>query len=427
MPQVRETCGEILPNGAIIDLVAGDPDGLNLLCSDGKEEPAIQQVIHRGDVVYQPPALHQSIREAITFPRGVADYGGVRQLFMRMCGLYQEHLRLPADAAAFQASWDIATWLADWMQSPLSMCIIGATLSLVFNLFRMSKCLCRRGLQVAKLTPQLPLFLRPTLFITDPKLSARDCAFWSAANYHGVVVPGPGGMLSDLTCAKAILLGAGESAEVWGAEAMCLSLPPVDAPDLGDSLLEEIRTEFQPQLQAYRLDWLRRKDEFVAKSHGLSKLTLARRLFACIQGDPEIIQMLKPSLELYEQERRALRSRDPRAAIQESIWNPSHQEGEMSTSEITKRTNALLHLRGEPYRYNSREIGWHLKKLGLHTQSNGKCKVLRFPGENRHRIHQCVREFGLQLRFFDDCPDCNGLQVTEGKLVEQFLPLLPFS
>ena len=52
-PRVRITCGETLPNGTIIDLVAAaDRDGLDLLSWDGKESPVVAPAIICGGTIY---------------------------------------------------------------------------------------------------------------------------------------------------------------------------------------------------------------------------------------------------------------------------------------------------------------------------------------------------------------------------------------
>jgi len=81
----------------------------------------------------------------------------------------------------------------------------------------------------------------------------------------------------------------------------------------------------------------------------------------------------------------------------------------MSTDAITKRVNALLHDRGETLRYNSLEIGWKLRNLGLLSQHNGKRKALRFSRDVRRQIHRLAAQFGLQLPRFAECEDCKGM------------------
>ncbi len=412
------SCGEILP-GAIIDLVAAaDRDALDFLLSKEKEKPLIAPMVEFGGVYYRPPSLHPSILAAVPFPRGVAEYGDVSQLFGAMCKLHQQHLRMPEDSAASMVAYDLATWLPESMPAPPTICIRGASAHQIFNLFKISRCLGRRALRVGKLTTKLPLYLRPTLLITDPGLTPKICEFWAAANFNGVLVPGAGGELTELSCAKAILLRPEESPEAWGTEAMSITLPPVDAPDLEDNLLTSIMAEFQPQLQAYRLDWLHHRSEHIAKSYGSSDSALARRLYACVQGEPGIVQMLKPMLESHEEQLMAQRSRDPRVAVLEAIWSPSHVQGEFTVNEITTRVNALLRSRGSNQDYNVREIGWKLRNLSLSTSSNGKCKLLRFSEEARWAIHKQVQQFQLKLPFYQECAYCRASQTTEKEPIE---------
>ncbi len=176
--------------------------------------------------------------------------------------------------------------------------------------------------------------------------------------------------------------------------------------------------EFQPQLQAYRLDWLHHRAEHIAKSYGSSDSALARRLYACVQGEPGIVQMLKPMLESHEAQLMAQRSRDPRVAILEAIWSRSHAEAEMTVSEIMTRVNALLRSRGSNQDYNVREIGWKLRNLSLSTSSNGKCKSLRFSEEARWAIHKQVQQFQLKLPFYQECAYCRASQTTEKEPIE---------
>ena len=70
--------------------------------------------------------------------------------------------------------------------------------------------------------------------------------------------------------------------------------------------------------------------------------------------------------------------------------------------------NALLRDRGETLRYNSKEIGWKLRSLGLLSRHTGMRKALRFSRDVRRQIHRLAAQFGLQLPRFADCEDCKG-------------------
>jgi hypothetical protein len=419
IPRVRVTCGETLENGQILDLVAAaDRDGLDLLCWDGQEEPLIQPAFACDSIVYQPPDVHPSIREAMTFPNGASEYGTTRDLFMKIASAYRQHLWLPEDLAAFTTCWTLSSWVPEFMVIPLTLCVSSAPMHQICNLFQLFGSLCRRALPVAELSRRLPFFLRPTLVVNDPTLSGKALAFWRATNCHGLFVAGTGSTLCELSCSRAIVLQPGDSPEMWGEEAMFLTLPHVESAPLSGQILVKIAAETQPQLEMFRLRLLTGMDQFVSPSHPLSRFDLARKLGACIPEDAGIVQILTPMLESHQQEMLAQRSRDPRVVILEAVWSPSHEQDEMTAGEITKRVNAILRSRGENHEYNAKEIGWKLRNLNLCTSSNGKCKVLRFSGDIRDRIHRCIREFRLRMPFRKDCPDCQGLQATEGKSIE---------
>jgi hypothetical protein len=418
-PEVRITCGERLQNGAITDLVSSpDRDGLSLLSWDGKKKPVIAPAMDCGGIFYRPPDLHPSVREAITFPSGAVEYGTTTKLFTRISCLYREYVGLPEDLAAYVTCWTLCSWVPEFLLIVLTLCVSGGCMHQIHNLLKLFGSLCRRALLVAELSRRLPHFLHPTLIVSDPNLSAKAVAFWRAASCSGTFVAGAGSTLCELSCPKAVVLQPGDSPQAWGEEAMFLTLPHFESARLSNQVLANIAAEFQPQLEMFRLRVMTEIEPFASPSHPLSKFELARDLGACIPEDPGIIQILTPLLESHEQDILALRSRDPRVAILEAVWAPSHEQNEMSVAEITKRVNAILHSRGENLEYSAREIGWKLRNLHLCTTSNGKCKVLRFSAETRYQIHRCVREYGLQLPFRKDCDDCQGLQAPDKKAVE---------
>ena len=419
-PRVRVTYGEILPNRTIIDLVApaADQDGVDLLRWDGKKVE-IAPAIDNGDgIIYERPYLDLSVRQAMTFPGGASEYGTTIDLFRKILNLCREFAGLPEDLAAFATCWIFATWVPEPLLISLILCVSGAPMHQVHKLFRLFGSLCRRALLVAELSRRLPLFLHPTLMVNDPKLSGNARAFWRAASCQGVFVPGTGSAVEELGCAKAVLLRPEDPPDAWGEEAMHLVLPHAELPTLGKPLLASIAAEFQPQLEMFRLHLLSGSDPFVSPTHPLSRFDLASNLGACVPEDPAIIQILTPLFESHQQDISAQRSRDPRVAILEVVWGPSHDQDEMAVGEITKRVNAVLRSRGVTDEYNVREMGWKLSRLGLCTSSNGKRKGLRFSSETRWGLHRSTREFGLKLPFRKDCADCQGLQATEQKPVE---------
>jgi hypothetical protein len=266
---------------------------------------------------------------------------------------------------------------------------------------------------VAELSRRLPIFLHPTLLVDDPKLSPKSCAFWRAASLPGVVVSATRSRVCELACLKAVRLQPTDSLDAWGEDAMHLVLPPTEFPPLSDRLLASIAAEFQPKLEMYRLRRLNGNEKFARPSSGLSKVELARNLFACIPDDAGIVRILTPLLESHQQEILARRSRNPQVAIVKAVWVPAHAPGKMSISEVAKRANVLLRSDDEMYVYSPREVGWLLRQLRLQTHRTPNCKVLQFSSEIRRRVHELARELGVQLPTVQGCPDCKELQTID--------------
>ena len=411
---IRITYGEVFEN-AVIDIVASaegtDRDGLNLLFWGGGKVHVASEIKHRG-IVYRAPDLDSSIRQAMRFPPGATAYGSFTTLFKNVANLYRQHLGLPEDMANFTTSWNFSTCIPELMLIPPTLAITASRCQ-VRNLFRMFHSLCRRSLMVAQLSRHLPIHLGPTLLVDDPTLSPKACAFWSAANSPGMVVPATGGKLCELACSKAVHLQPQDSPDLWGEEVMHLMPPPAEFPPLSSRLLEDIAAEFQPQLEMFRLRRLIGQETFATPSSPLSDRAFACNLYRCIPDDAGIVQSLTPLLESQQQEVLARRARNPQLAIITAVWVPAHKPGKMSVSEITDRVNAILFSAGEMYVLNCREIGWQLRKLRLWTHSTSSNRVLQFSTEIRQRLHQLGREFGLQLPTIQGCPECMEAQVID--------------
>jgi hypothetical protein len=172
--------------------------------------------------------------------------------------------------------------------------------------------------------------LHPTFIVNDPRLSAKDRAFWRTASCRGMLVAGAGNTLCELRCPKAVVLQPGDSPQDWGEEAMFLMLPHSESAPLSNQVLANIAAEFQPQLEMFRLNLLTGRDQFASTSHPLSRFELARNLGACIPQEPGIVEVLAPLFKSHQQDILAQRSRDPTVAIVEVIWVPAHQPGKMS-------------------------------------------------------------------------------------------------
>lgn len=405
------TYGEVFEN-AVIDIVASrDRNGLDLAIWAGGELRIAPEINYR-DTVYRPPDLHASVGQAMRFPPGATPYGSVTNLFANIAALYREHLRLPEDLAVLATCWSFSSWIPELLAVPLTLCVTASRCQ-TRNLFQMFRSLSFRPLMVAELSRRLPFNLGPTLLVDDPRLSPRDCAFWNAANFPGMVVSATGGKLCQLTCSKAVVLRPQDPPDAWGEETIHLILPPTELAPLSQMQLKSIADELQPQLEMYRLRRLVGAEEFASLTPQLPDCELARSLCRCIPGDAEILRTVTPLLESQQQETLARRARDPQVVIVKAIWDPAHRPGKMSVTEITERVNAILLSSGELYVFNPLEIGWLLRKLRLDTRRSPNWKVVRFCSEIRERLHQLARQFELQLPIVAGCPECQRMQTID--------------
>jgi hypothetical protein len=412
-PGIRQTFGEILPGGAVIELVQSRSGrGVELLRSDA-ENYEIEPQFREGEIIYTAGYLHPSLLEATRLAHGPAEYGDGGKLFWKIVDLPRHYMGFSREQAALITRAIFGTWLPDCGASPITLCITGMDMNQVMKLFRLLHVLCRRPLMVAALSANLPFYLHPTLLINVPRMSARAGDFWRASNFRGTFIPGPNGTMRNIACAKIIFCETEAARRAWAPEALFIALPPTCREFASLSEVEEARlaAEYQPQLLLFRL----RNLSLMNQSHGSSRpptfagFAPGGSLPVCIAENPEIRKALTPLLEAHELDLRASRARDPHVASVESAWTPSHKTKEMSTDAITERVNALLHDRGETLRYNSKEIGWKLRSLGLLSRHNGKRKVVRFTREMRRQIHRLAAQFGLQLPRFADCEDCKGM------------------
>jgi hypothetical protein len=417
-PQVRETYGEILPNGVVIELVTTDSTDLSLLHGDAQNyqiEPQFQD----GLTIYHVPCLEPTVFDATRFPCGVTEYGTPGKLFSKVSDLFCHYMGFSREQAVCMTRVVFCSWFPDCGARPVTLCIMGMDMDQVMRLFQLLHVLCRHPLVVAELSPKLPLILGLTLLVNVPAMSARAGGLWRASNYRGTFIPGARGAIRNIACAKIIFCETEAARRVWGPEAMDIALLPTirELPSLTEQEQAQLAAEYQPRFLMLRLRSLPRMHKSGAAScqRKFAGFELGADLPACIAQDPEIVKAWTPLVEAHEQELLARRSLDPRVAIVEAVWAAAHKEKEMSTEQITQRVNALLHDRGENLTYNSKEIGWKLSNLALVRCHNGKCKVVRFSREMRRQIHQLAAQFGLKLPKVADCADCKDTQLIAHK------------
>jgi hypothetical protein len=412
---IRPTFGEILSTGVVLELVESSSGAGVELCRWDGESFEIRSQFQEAGTIYKAGYLHPSILEATRLARGPAEYGHAGKFFWRIVDLFRHYMGFSREVAASISRAVFGTWFPDCCASPITLCITGMDMSQVMRLFRLLHILCRHPLMVASLSPNLPFYLHPTLLVNVPRMSARAGDFWRTTNYRGTFVLGPRGTMRNIACAKVVFCETEAARRAWAPEALHIALPPTGQDFASLSELEEaqLAAGHLPQLLMFRL----RSLSLLYQSEGSScqprfaGFPPGRDLPASIAEDPEILEALTLVREAHEMDLQASRALDPHPAIVQAVWVPAHEEKEISTAEITKRVYALLGRRGEIFRYNSLEIGWKIRNLGLSSRHNGTRRVLRFSRETRRRVHQLAAQFGLRLPKIGDCDDCKGTQL----------------
>jgi hypothetical protein len=409
--KVVRTSGQIFADGSVIELVTTAPGNrLDVLFWNGHQKSIAHQLEHDGRV-YRAHDLDETLLRAIHFPSDANDYGTARQLFSQICKLFQRYVGLSSPESALMTAWCCSTWFQDCVSSPPTLVISSPDMDPAITLFRLLGCLCRRSLLLADITRAgllSVMALRPTLLIIQSSTPPRIWDLMRMSNYRGFYLVTNRGRVCNVACSKAIFLGM--AADTWIAEAIHLALPgQQDLPPLDEYQEAEIANRVQPQLLRYFLHNFRKVRESLSavRQFKVPVTEIARNLTACIQGDPDIAQLIVPILQRQDQDAQARRSRDVSVAVVEVIWAASHEGKEITITQVAERTNALLRARGETLVYGAVEIGWQLKNLGVDRHRNGGGMVLQFSQANSLLIHRLAQRLGLKLSPRTGCANCD--------------------
>ena len=225
------TAGEIFSDGVMIELVTGSsqPNKPDLLLWNGRRATVASSVEHDGDI-YEAPKLASSLYRAIRLPSRSSDYGSARSLFAGITDLFQQNLDLPDRESKMLACFAISTWLADSLPSAPSLAIFGPESELGIDVLRLLGCVCRHSLTLTEVTPggfrSLPMYLGPTLLISQQEVKPSLLRLFLASNYRGLRSPGNGGRLVDLYGPKAMFSGNEAAMGSLGDGVMHIAVTP---------------------------------------------------------------------------------------------------------------------------------------------------------------------------------------------------------
>jgi hypothetical protein len=415
---VIPTTTEILGK-AIIDLVLRDiGTGPELLLSTRKKHVIGQQVTHDGKT-YRVPYIHPSIVQATRLASGITDYGTTQQLIEPLEKLFEKYIGVLASTAQLLVLWVLSTYFPDSVPSPPCLAISGFDMGLAVRLFLLLKCLVRRGLLLTEINRSgfcsLVTPLHPTLLINQPGLPLEVRAFFRASNFPGLVVPGGGGVVGDVSGSKAVFVGTDVTTDPWSEATIHIALLPTrDALPLLDARTQNrIAEEFLPKLLLYRLRNVPKVQESIKSKVPSVPNADALQAWGVLDA-PDFAQSVLPLLEAQREDLTSQQKFDPARAIVEVIWAPFHEKADLRPRKIADLMNALLRCRGEFREFSAEEVGWQLRHLGLYRQREAGGMVLRPGRENSRRIHLLARRFGLDPPAVKGCPDCAEPAVVSG-------------
>jgi len=419
------TCGEILPDGSIVEPVSGCDGSISpqLLLWNGSAAK-IASSHERGGRKYQASDLDLSLYRALRLPHGCRKYRSDRDLFDKVRRLFSNHLRLQDWQSSVMACFVFISWVCERLSSAPVLALLGEDEEMGLASLFLLNSLCRHPILLAEISAaalySLPLEFSPTLLIRQEELRPNLQRLLRSSGFRGLHVPRPGGRLADLSCPKAIFFGNGGPADAFCENTIPIALITSGRQPsyLDERLQEEIANEFQPRLLMYRL---RNLAKIATREIDVSKFTpavrpLARSFAQCFPGDAALAEFAARLLEPRDDEIRAEHTRDVRFAIVEILLATIHEGNERAVrvQALTAQVNTLLRSRGEILEFKPEEIGWRLKKLYITRHSNTSGQQVLLDRGTSQRVHELAGAYDLpgEQLSVTGCPDCSQSQAT---------------
>ncbi len=404
-PRIATSC-EVFADGSAVELLRDSGTGASaLLVWDGKQATVAKEFTCGGHT-YVPCPIPGDMGEAIALPTGHAPHGSAQSLFSEISEAFQRYTSLAEESAFLVTFFVLASWFTDLLPTAPCLLICGPAESEARALLRVLRCVCRRALSLAELTPSsfatLPFSWRPTLLMIQQEISPSLEGLLLASNSRGIHLL-RNGKLVDPFCAKAVYCPTVlpeshlmKTAITVGISPATMALPVFDT-QAEEALLDHL----VPKLLGYRLANAARirSSQFDAPRFTSSLRELARSLGAAVEGDEELQSRLERLLEEQNTEAKAERWDFLESVMLEGLLFRCHQpeKDRLYVGELTQTVQAILVGREEKIELEPRAVGAQLKALGLHTASLGSAgRGLLLTNDIRRRIHDLARAYGVR-------------------------------
>jgi hypothetical protein len=408
------TTAEILSDDTILELVRVHEQSMLHVWRNGKARLATQYEI--AGTIYEPLPLDASLLAAIRFPSGSASYGSIGQLFESIVSALARFSGLPSQDLTAAAYWVLASWFTECLPMSPTLLVSGPSPAGVCKFLRLLSCLCRRGIVLTEVSAggflSLPIYLRPTLLLQQPRVDRRTRGLLRAAGGSNYV-PSRGKLL-DLGCARAISSEQDDLDADLREGCVTVSLFPsaAELPVFDKSEEDKLAAELQPRLLRFRCKNFRKvaASRFDMPEFTTGMRELARSLGAPVLGDPNLEAGIIALLSAQDADFRATLATRPEVAVIISLLALIHErkDARISVTSLTSFANAALRASGEIREYSPLEIGRLLSRLSIPRMRIASGMVIDFTRDVSRRVHQLKRRFGVVTTpaSFPSCSDC---------------------
>jgi hypothetical protein len=401
-PSSATSC-EIFPDGNMIELIGGDPNGNpRLLLWDGTNETTGPVVEHSG-VQYEAAQLPSSVLRELILPMGSDPHGSTRELLADVCKLVEDFVGLPAMLASLVARFVLCSWVVEAIQVAPLLVLFGPDIARANRLVELLRRLCRHALLLTAVTPagitSLASEARYTYIISQSSHSDKMRRLLDDASSRDRKIPFRGRLL-DLFGLQVIHTDSALGGEPWPSRSIQISMVPTGQklPPMDTELLDQITNEFQAKLLGFRRANLgaARRLQFDASKFTFALRDLACSMAAATPDDPELQAEVFELLQEQDAELRSEKWIDPNVVAVEAVLVAYFESpgGIAYVSDLAKIAQEISRRRGEEITIDPGVFGKYLKDLGFTTKRDAKGKKLHLTEAVRDRAEQLARDFG---------------------------------
>jgi hypothetical protein len=419
---VVPTGGKFLSDGPVLELIRIPSGELNFLIWNGKSARTTAQFIWH-DETFVPLRVDPAILRSLHLPSNIAGYGSTRKLFTEISTLISRVTQAGDGVVLLLTFYVFATWLADCLPIAPFVWIIVPPTTTASPLAQLLSLLCRHAFAVNDISSarfhSLPMDLQPTLLTEVFRPTRRVLNLLRASNRHGAFVAA-GGKAIDPFCAKIVFAPEPLRDPASAGFPLELVLTPTReyVPLMNSSEAARVGAEFQAKLLHYRLlNWAKvRTPAFDLSQFTVPVQELAYSLAASIVDDDELQSQIVPFLTPLDREVRVDLASQLPAIVLEALLARCHSTTgqKFPVGDLTADVNTILRGRKEMLEVSPEEIGWALRRLGLHRGFiSGGRKGVVLQSDVRQKIHDLAAGYGVhtlrELPAKIDCPLCAAL------------------